>query len=202
MRTRDLTGRRFTRLEVISFSHRNINRYLWNCKCDCGNHITVRSCSLLMGKTKSCGCLRKEKFSRTTHGLSKTRLYSVWGGMNERCYHQNSRAYKWYGAKGIVICDEWRNDFMVFYNWAIENGYNKNLTIDRIDNNGNYEPSNCRWTTMDVQNQNTSRTKLNRIKVSEIRSLIKTGKIHEDIAAMYGVSYTTISQIKANRIWK
>ena len=90
----------------------------------------------------------------TLHGKSHTRLYKIWIGMKKRCYNPRSNAYERYGGRGIGIYQEWLNDFMSFYNWSMENGYNDNLSIDRIDVNGNYEPSNCRWATIDEQSSN------------------------------------------------
>lgn len=93
------------------------------------------------------------------HGLRNTRLYGIWAGMKNRCYNQNDFHYSRWGAKGITVCDEWKNSFQAFYDWAISNGYKNDLTIDRIDNNGNYEPSNCRWTTVKEQNRNKKNVK-------------------------------------------
>jgi hypothetical protein len=101
----------------------------------------------------SCGCLRKAG-SHRTHNLSDTRLYRIWGNIKSRCYNTNIRQYKDYGARGITVCNEWLNSFEVFYEWAMANGYSEELTIDRIDVNGNYEPSNCRWITMKEQSKN------------------------------------------------
>ena len=113
---------------------------------------------LRSGITKSCGCLLHEH--NKTHGLSNTDLYRIYCGMKSRCYNKNNKKYKNYGGRGIKICDEWVNDFSTFYKWAISNGYEKGLSIDRIDVDGNYEPSNCRWANNDIQSHNKRLDKL------------------------------------------
>ena len=150
----DYTNKRFGKLIAIEY----IIGSKWKCKCDCGNITIVRTCKLTTGHTKSCGCLRHEKYN-LTHGLRKTRLYRIWANMKTRCYNSKDPHFKRWGGRGISICDEWRNNFKSFYDWAIYNGYKYNLTIDRIDNNGNYEPSNCRWASIKEQNQNKSNVK-------------------------------------------
>jgi hypothetical protein len=118
----------------------------------CGKHFKAQTRSVKDGKTKSCGCLKKTTL--LTHGLSKHRLYDVWIAMRRRCYDKKFISYKYYGGQGITVCDEWRNDFMAFYNWSMANGYEKVLQIDRIDSYGNYCPDNCRWITQTQNNQN------------------------------------------------
>ena len=172
----DLTGQKFGRLTVVSFSSKDKNHHLyWNCVCECGTNRRVAGCALKRGLTQSCGCLSREKASfrakqrqkteqrltRKTHGLKHCRLYGVWSDIKKRCNNPNSHIYKHYGGRGISICDEWSNNFKAFYDWAMANGYDENAqkgecTIDRIDVNGNYEPSNCRWVSMEVQAKNKS----------------------------------------------
>lgn len=158
----DLTGQRFGRLVVIEYSHvSNRNKY-WKCQCDCGNTSIVSGALLRNGHTKSCGCLVKERGYQMLikHGLfnKNRRLYGVWHSMRERCFNPNCHAYKDYGGRGITVCSEW-NNFEPFYEWAISNGYKDNLTLDRINVNGNYEPNNCRWTDWKTQ-QNNKRTNI------------------------------------------
>lgn len=159
----NLQGKRFGKLVVIRRVE-NIPKHhaRWLCKCDCGNEHIVQSHCLINGMVKSCGCIQVEM--HLTHGQTGSRLYNVWNAIKARCFNQNYRDYKYYGGRGITMCDEWKNSFEVFSEWAYKNGYNENVkrgdcTIDRIDNDGNYEPSNCRWTTMKVQCESRRRPK-------------------------------------------
>ena len=155
----DLTGKRFGRLWVISkYGHTAYRRITWLCSCDCGNECVVSGDSLKSGRSRSCGCIRKEG-NQTTHGMSYTKLYNSYRAMKERCYLTSHIAYKNYGGRGITICEEWKNSFEAFADWSMANGYKNGLTIDRIDTNGNYEPANCRWITIQEQQQNKRNTK-------------------------------------------
>ena len=162
----DLSGQKFGRLTVIERAGVTVHgeHAKWVCLCECGNATTVIGKNLRNGNTTSCGCFRKEQMSQIgkankTHGKSHSRLHMVWAGMIGRCNDPNKPCYKYYGGRGITVCDEWRNNFQAFYDWAMGNGYDPNAlygecTIDRINNDGNYEPSNCRWVTMAEQNNN------------------------------------------------
>lgn len=158
MKQIDLSGKRFGKLQVIKLGEYYLDgcgckRRKWLCKCDCGNTKMALSSELRSGKTKSCGCLKHEAY-HTTHGLSKTRLFSIWSNMKSRCTNPNVASYKNYGERGIFVCEEWMNDFESFYKWSMSSGYADSLTLDRINNDGNYEPSNCRWATREEQRLN------------------------------------------------
>lgn len=147
------SGTKFGKLTVLNIDHKGTDRrYYYHCLCDCGNECVVRSNALTTGNTKSCGCLIKDSRNKK-HGLKNTRLYRIWSGMKNRCKDHNNPSFIRYGGKGVTICKEWE-DFIVFYDWSMNNGYSDNLSIDRIDVNGNYEPQNCRWATPKEQSDN------------------------------------------------
>ena len=157
MKALNLIGSRFGKLTVIERVENDAHGHSrWCCKCDCGNDTVVIGYELKNGHIKSCGCYRSENLNdfNRTHNLSKHPLYRVWKAMKSRCNNPNSTAYERYGGRGINVCDEWNSDFKAFYEWAVSNGYEKGLTIDRIDNDGNYCPENCRWVSYATQNTN------------------------------------------------
>lgn len=148
----DLTGHHFGNVTAISFVGTKNGRGYWKCKCDCGNTKIFCTRELRAGDVTSCGCNRKSR--ATVHGLYYTREHRIWIGMKNRCTNPNAINYEWYGGKGVTVCKEWSEDFENFYKWAHENGYQDNLTIDRINGNGDYEPTNCRWITIQEQQKN------------------------------------------------
>ena len=160
----DLTGKKFGMLLVVSRAENNKwGKSVWNCLCDCGETTTARGVALRNEIKRSCGCLQRKTASdlNIVHGFArneKERLYNIWCGIKERCNSPNNKAYMYYGGRGITICKEWDSDYVSFRDWAMQNGYADNLSIDRIDVNGNYEPGNCRWATAEEQANNKRNT--------------------------------------------
>lgn len=162
----NLVGMKFGKLTVIEYVGYKTGKtgrlyHQWNCKCECGNTKIVTSTALATSHCQSCGCMphTPKSLPQIKHHMADTRLYNVWKSMKGRCYTKTNSAYHLYGARGITVCEEWRNDFSAFYEWSIANGYKEvedhsKYTLDRIDVNGNYEPSNCRWVDMKTQCNN------------------------------------------------
>lgn len=188
----DITGQKFRRLYVVCFVGLNHRKEaVWQCKCDCGNEINVRSHPLRTGHTKSCGCLKREEEKKRNehphkikHRLSKSRLHNIWCNMKARCYNSNHPHYSDYGGRGITVCQEWLDDFMNFYNWSMENGYSDDLSIDRINNDKGYSPDNCRWVKNVIQANNKRNNKFIKYKG-------ETKTIHE-FSREYNIDYSCL----------
>lgn len=152
-----LIGKRFGRLVVVEYLGAGVGVRRWCCLCDCGKYTESDTRSLNAG-LQSCGCLQRHAaaaacIGRSVHGLTGTRLYVIWRAMRSRCSNPKNIGWKDYGGRGIRVCDEW-SDFQTFKMWAISSGYESHLSIDRRNNNGNYEPDNCQWSMMTHQNRN------------------------------------------------
>ena len=187
MKIKDLrVGMRFGKLVIASISLEIDNSVSFNCKCDCGNNITLRGADLLSGKKRTCGCyiVNGVVVGNVTHGGSKTKLYHIWNAAKQRCRCKTDVMYSYYGGRGITFCDEW-NDFVRFRDWAYENGYIEGkLDLDRIDNNSGYRPDNCRFISHRKNLCNTRR-----------RIAIKTGEGEEtisEIALRSGIPYNVV----------
>ena len=194
--------------ESIKYGKKQRRLGLFSCDY-CNQKVKKEICGGL--RAKSCGCYREKLIAQknTTHGFTKNGkdhpLYRIWISMRSRCSNKNDLAYKYYGKRGIIVCERWQNDFVVFYKWAMENNYKAGLDIDRRDNNGNYKPSNCRWTTRAVNQQNSRNAKLNWNVIKIIRAEYKKRKDRKmvaELAKQYGVSKTTIRKILNNLTWK
>lgn len=155
----DLSGFENSDIAVLSFAERRNNRIYWNCKCKhCGNIIQKEGGNIKKGLA-TCKCIHMKRIGKSnSKPFRDSELYSIWNGMKTRCYNQNEKSYKYYGGRGIIICEEWKNDFMKFYEWALNNGYKTGLSIERKNVNGNYEPCNCIWMTMKEQAKNKTNT--------------------------------------------
>lgn len=194
----DLTGQHFFMLTVLERAGSNKRRRAtWLCQCECGNEKIIDGDSLIQGKTKSCGCYQPQAVrkynveNKTTHGKRYTRIYKEWASMKNRCY--GKRDYKNYRSRGIVVCDEWKNDFMAFYSWAMSHGYADNLTLDRKDVNGNYCPENCRWATPKEQANNKRNS----------HYLTHDGETHTiaEWAEIKGINYQTLYSRLTTKGW-
>lgn len=189
MKLVDLTGQRFGRLTVLSRAENVGKQTAWLCRCDCGNEKIVLSCNLKTGNTLSCGCRwadivpKINKEVNTRHGDSNSKLHKTWVNMRYRCYNPNCKSYGNYGGRGITICEEWET-YENFRDWSLANGFAEHLSIDRIDVDGNYEPSNCRWVS-DKTQQNNKRTN---------RNLSYNGETHtlSEWAEITGIHWTTL----------
>lgn len=183
----DLTGQRFGRLVVLKrVENTKKGSSRWLCRCDCGETKIHTAGILNSGDVKSCGCYGKEvrKEKHTKHNKSNTKLYRVWASMRERCSSTSCKGFVYYGARGVTVCDDWNNSFQAFYDWATSSGYAEGMSIDRIDVDGNYEPSNCRWVSTNIQANN----KKNNVRVEyngESRTV-------SEWASILGIEYRTL----------
>ena len=207
---RDLTGMKFGRLVVIKRGENGNNKGTrWQCLCECGNERLVLGSLLVNGNTESCGCLNKELASKMCkekliHGCAingkQSKEYRVWGGLRSRCNNPKNASYENYGGRGISVCERW-NDFRNFLEDMGERP--PGLEIDRIDNDGNYEPGNCRWATSKQQKENRRKPKLTKLKVQVIKKLLAESSLAlKDIADIFNVSSSYVCNIKKNRFWK
>lgn len=174
------------------------NKTIWDrYKCYCGKEFVACRSNIRSGVTSSCGCLKRKMVAdkNKTHGLkyANDRLYRIWKAMRQRCNNCNSKAYKYYGAKGVSVCVEW-NDYSSFYHWAINNGYNQQLTIDRKNPFGNYEPDNCRW-IIHVEQARNKRDTLGWTKVKEVREKYNNGISIKELSIIFNVNRSCIKQL-------
>lgn len=201
---------KFNRLEAIEDTGRRTKssgNKIWLFKCDCGNKKEIALTQVKNGYTKSCGCLQREKVTKhgsfSGKGKKTTSTYRSWMAMKTRCLNKNSKDYKYYGGRGIKICERWKK----FENFLEDKGERpKGMTLDRIDNNGDYTPENTRWTTstkqQNNQRYNKGNSKLNKSQVIEIKKLLKNTKMTlQEIGDKFGVTKYTISSIKRNKNW-
>lgn len=181
----DITGKRSGKLVAIKESDLkdNYGHIYWECRCDCGKTHYVLASKITHGSVKSCGCDRY-KHMHKKHGETGTRLYKCWQDMKARCYRENNKNYKGYGGRGITVCDSWKLSFENFRDWALKNGYEDYLEIDRINVNGSYSPENCRWADRVTQTNNTRRNRF-----LEYNGAVRT---MSEWSKQIGIPYTTL----------
>ena len=212
MKKLELIGEKFGKLSVIAEGERKAGRTNWVCRCECGGEVTVGVGSLRSGNSKSCGCSRIEhlrsmdrsSFKRKTGPREGSKihhpLYATWQAMIRRCYSPSEASYRNYGGRGIGVCEEWRNDFWSFVRDMGDRP--KGTSIDRIDNDMWYEPSNCRWATPVEQTRNRRCNVLDEADVSFIRTLLSFGMTPTAIGSEYGLGASRISHIKHSHSWR
>lgn len=205
----DLVGQRFTRLVVVARAPSDkYYRARWLCRCDCGTEIVSRADDLLKGCTKSCSCLRREmqdamRRSRRGKGWApnnkRTPEYRAWCLMKARCYRASCSAYQYYGGRGIIVCDRWRTSFDAFLE---DMGPRPDgMSLDRIDFNGSYEPTNCRWATATQQARNSRQVRLTEEKQAQLKLMRLQGYRQKDVADRLGVSQVCISDFEIGKTW-
>lgn len=202
--SQEYLGKRYGRLKIIGFEHapRPNRKWMWVCECDCGTRKVLSPGDVKNGKVRSCGCLHnecaKERATKFKHSVYEyKRLYSIYNGIKKRCYNRNELRYKDYGARGIVMCDEWlnpRDGFDRFAEWALSNGYDDTLTIERIDVNGDYAPYNCKWITLVEQSRNKRCTKWVEYKGERIQLIV--------LCQRENVCYDTVHDRIYHRGWE
>lgn len=201
----DLTGRVYTYLEVLYLNDRPYKEKHWACRCKCGNIISTTTGHLNSGHTRSCGCLQKETVSskRSKHREKYPKVYGLWKNIKNRCYNTKAWAYKYYGGRGINLFEYWINNHEKFIDYVItlENYGDEGYSLDRINNDGNYEPDNLRWATKAQQSRNTRFNTVNEDIVKDIREL-KGLKTNKEIAEIFGLSLQHVKLIIKEVIWK
>ncbi len=169
----------------------------------CNNLVEKRVSSVRKGMTKSCGCYSGKLISakNTKHNLGRTKIYKIWHSMVSRCHNKNSQSFKNYGDRGIFVCDEWRNNIILFHSWCIDNGYKVGLQLDRIDNDKGYSQDNCRFVTARENMRNNRQTKLNIEIATNIKKMLSQGIKQKDIAKIYNIDASSVSNIKRGITW-
>ncbi len=198
----DETGRRFGRLVVLHRAKNRKTSAYWKCQCDCGGNTETSGNHLRSGHSTSCGCIAFEKMkaATTTHGLTKMPIYKVWKEMRARCNRQSHARFHNYGGRGIFVCDTWNMSFEAFVK-DVGSDYKPDLQLDRINNNGNYEPGNTRWVDAKTNVRNSRIIKIDAQDAGAIKSMLVFGSTQSEIARDFGISKGIVSDIGRNRTW-
>lgn len=203
---KDLTGQKFGRLTVISRAENTkTGQARWNCICSCGNETIVRSAHLIDGHTRSCGCLNKDIISEHIQLPTNTREYNIWVCMKQRCLNPNNKSYKWYGQRGIKVCDRWLDEENGYENFITDLGNSPGIdySLERVDHDGDYCPENCIWIKKAHQNRNTRKNVISGIdEANTIREEFKNGKTAKLLSEEHNCSIGIIRSIVNNKTWK